>query len=268
MVNQKQIALLLCSVAMVLMILSGISIFMTAGLRKEMETKIDEHQRLIDKLTDNQVAMLAYLDPASDQKPTAEPAAGVASGDTVPQGMSEAKPEQEVRPSPGENSQAQPIPESDAQRQSAPVPQAVAPSSMSNDTILAALSTPLSNPPSRVPSSAIGHSSLAPEHQPEAPRRLENVDSILAQMVAANWHRPPSARDGMSVQIVIKIARDGDVQSAKVTKSSGDRYFDQSAIDAIMAVQQIPEIKQVSDQTYRTLYKERNIQFSPEALSG
>lgn len=265
--NQKQIALLLCSVAMVLMTMSLVSILMTANVRKDMETKIEEHQRLIDKLTDNQVAMLAFIDPEQGEK---SPAATVADSDSK-----EATPQDMSTPATGNEStqeaevtQAAPKPEKDVHDQAAPGPQASFSQSIPDDTILAALSTPMSSPPTRVPSASIGHPSLMQEPPPGPPRRLQNVDNILAQQVASNWHRPPSARDGMSVQIVIKIARDGDVQSAKVTKSSGDKYFDQSAIDAIMAVQQIPEIQQVSDDTYKALYKERNIQFSPEALSG
>lgn len=267
MVNQKQIALLLCSVAMVLMTMSVVSILMTADVRKDMEAKIDEHQRLIDKLTDNQVAMLAYIDPDQGEKPLAAPVAGNPSKDTAPQDISEPTSGNEVIPE-ADAAQSASKPEKDVHDQATPGPQAGTAVSVPDDTILAALSTPLSSPPTRVPSSSIGHPSLMQDQPVEQPRRLQNVDSILAQKVASNWHRPPSARDGMSVQIVIKIARDGDVQSAKVTKSSGDKYFDQSAIDAIMAVQQIPEIQQVSDDTYKTLYKERNIQFSPEALAG
>lgn len=100
------------------------------------------------------------------------------------------------------------------------------------------------------------------------PKVLESVDGILVSKIISNWKRPESAKNGMVVEIVIKMGREGDVSSAKVVKSSGDKAFDSSATAAIMAVKQLPEMTQVTDSTYRRLYKERRVRFSPEDLSG
>lgn len=99
-------------------------------------------------------------------------------------------------------------------------------------------------------------------------KALENVDGILVQRIIANWKRPESARNGMAVEIVIKMARDGTVRSADVVTSSGDKGFDSSAKAAILEVKAVPEMSQVSDATYKHLYKERRVRFSPEDLSG
>ncbi|MOA67687.1 hypothetical protein D3C78_1949710 [compost metagenome] len=64
------------------------------------------------------------------------------------------------------------------------------------------------------------------------------------------------------------MARDGGVRSATVVTSSGDKAFDKSATAAIKAVKKVPEMTQVSDSTYKQLYKERRVRFSPEDLSG
>lgn len=102
----------------------------------------------------------------------------------------------------------------------------------------------------------------------DEPKVLESVDGILVSKIISNWKRPVSARNGMVVEILIKMGREGDVSSAKVVKSSGDKAFDSSATSAILAVKQLPEMTQVADSTYQRLYKERRVRFSPEDLSG
>nr|WP_228759008.1 MULTISPECIES: TonB family protein [Pseudomonas] len=102
----------------------------------------------------------------------------------------------------------------------------------------------------------------------EEPKVLESVDGILVSKIISNWKRPESARNGMAVEIVIKMGRKGHIESAKVVKSSGDKAFDSSATSAILAVKQLPEMTQVTDGTYKRLYQERRVRFSPEDLSG
>ena len=102
---------------------------------------------------------------------------------------------------------------------------------------------------------------------PEAPKVVsqQNLDEILVQRIMANWQKPGSAKAGMSVDIVIKMGRDGTVNEATVVKSSGDKAFDTAATDAILNVKSLPEMSQVSDKIYEELYKERRVNFAPLA---
>ncbi|MCK1788814.1 TonB family protein [Pseudomonas violetae] len=133
------------------------------------------------------------------------------------------------------------------------------------DTILAALQTPVTGLKSHPVLEQIKQPALveSPSSKP-----LENVDGILVQHIVANWKRPPSARSGMAVEIVIKMSRDGAVRSAQVVSSSGDKGFDRSATTAIKAVKPIREMSRVSDEAYNRLYRERRVKFSPEDLAG
>lgn len=131
------------------------------------------------------------------------------------------------------------------------------------DTILAAFQTPLMG---LKPHSVLDQ--INPPAVVSEPKVLESVDGILVSKIISNWQRPESARNGMAVEIVIKMGREGSVSSAKVVKSSGDKAFDSSATSAIMAVKRLPEMTQVTDSTYQRLYKERRVRFSPEDLSG
>jgi TonB family protein len=280
-VSEKQIALLLSSVAMVLMFMSGLSIVMTASLRAELTEKFDSQQKLIDKLTDNQLAMLPFLDPDHRKNVTTDDEVGQVTNDpeqvvlSAPAALDEQPQATDLKPV------AKPESESPDQHSGRVDPESSTAPSKGNshasagmkvpDDMILALASPVSLPPTSTPKMAvIEHLSkpeqIAPRTKPAAV--FERVDGILIRKIVSNWHRPPSARDGMTVGVVIKMERDGRLKSAKITRSSGDKYFDQSAIDAIMAVQKVAEIKHVSDDTYRSFYKERNVDFSPEALSG
>lgn len=138
-----------------------------------------------------------------------------------------------------------------------------------DDTILAALQTPTMGIKAHPVLDQIIEASFAkPTPSTLKPKTLDNVDSILVQRIIANWQRPASARNGMAVEVEIKMTRGGTVRSAKVVTSSGDKGFDTSAISAILGVKELPEMTHVSDATYNHLYKARRVRFSPEDLSG
>lgn len=132
------------------------------------------------------------------------------------------------------------------------------------ETILAALQSP--------PTGLKTHPRLDPTQGPSIvsvparPKKLESVDDLLVERIISNWQRPKSARDEMSVEVLIRMSRDGIVKSAKVAKSSGDRATDLAATKAILAVKKIQEMSQVSDEVYNKMYRERQVALSPKDL--
>jgi len=72
----------------------------------------------------------------------------------------------------------------------------------------------------------------------------------------------------MLVDIVIKMSRAGVINEARVVESSGDEAFDKSATAAILSVNAVTEVQEVSDKIYEELYKERRVRFRPEDLSS
>lgn len=134
----------------------------------------------------------------------------------------------------------------------------------SGETILAALQAPstgLKTHPRLDPTQGPSIVSV-----PIRPKRLESVDDLLVEKIISNWQRPKSARDDMTVEVLIRMSRDGIVKSAKVAKSSGDRATDLAATKAILAVKKIPEMSQVSDEAYNKMYRERQVALSPKNL--
>ena len=94
-----------------------------------------------------------------------------------------------------------------------------------------------------------------------------SLDDLIIKLVSDNWTRPPSARNGMSVEVQMDMLPDGTITNASVTRSSGDAAFDGSAVSAVRKVGRIPEMQQLDRATFDQLYRQRRAVFKPEDLS-
>ena len=96
-----------------------------------------------------------------------------------------------------------------------------------------------------------------------------SYDDVIRRYVSSQWRRPPTARNGMMVEVRISMLPSGDITDAVVVRSSGDPGFDQSAIQAVRNVGRIPEMQQLSRENpaaFDRLYRQRNLRFKPEDL--
>lgn len=96
-----------------------------------------------------------------------------------------------------------------------------------------------------------------------------SFDDVIRRYVSEQWRRPPTARNGMIVEVRISMLPSGDITDAVVVRSSGDPGFDQSAIQAVRNVGRIPEMQQLSRDdpaAFDRLYRQRNLRFKPEDL--
>ncbi len=93
-----------------------------------------------------------------------------------------------------------------------------------------------------------------------------NLDDLIIRLVSEQWVRPPSARNGMQVEVRIEMLPDGTITNASVSRSSGDPAFDASAVAAVRNVGRIREIQQLDRQTFDRLYRKRSAIFKPEDL--
>ncbi|QEY59349.1 cell envelope integrity protein TolA [Pseudomonas sp. C27(2019)] len=94
-----------------------------------------------------------------------------------------------------------------------------------------------------------------------------SLDDLIIRLVSEQWVRPPSARNGMAVTVVIEMLPDGTITNASVTQSSGDPAFDASAVAAVRNVGRIREMQQLDSKTFNALYRSRRAVFKPEDLS-
>jgi colicin import membrane protein len=93
-----------------------------------------------------------------------------------------------------------------------------------------------------------------------------NLDELLVKLVSEQWRRPPSARNGMSVEVLIEMLPDGTITNASVSRSSGDAPFDNSAVQAVRNVGRIAEMQTVDRVTFDQRYRHRRAIFKPEDL--
>jgi colicin import membrane protein len=93
-----------------------------------------------------------------------------------------------------------------------------------------------------------------------------SLDDLIVMLVSQQWRRPPSARNGMSVEVLIEMLPDGTIINASVTRSSGDSPFDSSAVQAVRNVGRIAEMQQLDRGTFDRLYRQRRAVFKPEDL--
>lgn len=93
-----------------------------------------------------------------------------------------------------------------------------------------------------------------------------SLDDLIVKLVSEQWRRPPSARNGMSVEVLIEMLPDGTIVNASVSRSSGDSPFDSSAVQAVRNVGRIAEMQQLDRATFDRLYRQRRAVFKPEDL--
>ncbi|MBD9630716.1 MULTISPECIES: cell envelope integrity protein TolA [Pseudomonadaceae] len=93
-----------------------------------------------------------------------------------------------------------------------------------------------------------------------------NFDDLIVSLVSQQWSRPPSARNGMSVEVLIQMLPSGAITGVSVTRSSGDKPFDDSAVAAVKNVGRVPELQKLDRATFDSLYRQRRMVFKPEDL--
>lgn len=97
-----------------------------------------------------------------------------------------------------------------------------------------------------------------------------SYDDLIRRYVSEQWRRPPTARNGMVVEVRISMVPTGQITDVVVTRSSGDAGFDQSAVQAVRNVGRIEEMQQLSREnpaTFDRLYRQRTLRFRPEDLA-
>lgn len=90
--------------------------------------------------------------------------------------------------------------------------------------------------------------------------------AIIQQRIINNWSRPPSARNGMECELLIKLVPTGRVVNVDVVRSSGNSLFDRSAVQAVKKAEQFPEIQKMKPEVFEQYYRELQLIFRPQDL--
>ena len=97
-------------------------------------------------------------------------------------------------------------------------------------------------------------------------RAVDTYVAIINRTVASYWDIPPSARNGMTAVLAIRLVPTGEVISVEVIQSSGNAAFDRSVEQAVRKAERFPELRDMSTTLFETSFRNLTITFRPEDL--
>ena len=96
-----------------------------------------------------------------------------------------------------------------------------------------------------------------------------SYSAYISDRIANQWSRPPSARRGMEVTLIIQMAPTGRVVSVAVEKSSGNNAFDRSAEQAVHKVERFERLQELSKSNprlFESSFRRFRLVFRPDDL--
>ena len=95
---------------------------------------------------------------------------------------------------------------------------------------------------------------------------IQSYMAVIQDAVWRNWSIPPSARNGMTAVLNVRLVPTGEVVSVSVLTSSGDPIFDRSAEQAVLRTGRFPELQQMPNRLFEREFRSFNLLFRPEDL--
>lgn len=94
----------------------------------------------------------------------------------------------------------------------------------------------------------------------------QSYSMLIRQRIEENWSRPPSARNNMEALLTIQLIPTGEVIDVVVSKSSGSRAFDRSAMQAVKKVRQFEELQEMPSRVFEKDFRKFKLLFKPQDL--
>lgn len=98
---------------------------------------------------------------------------------------------------------------------------------------------------------------------------IGTYSAYIANLIASNWSRPPSARLDMEVTLSIQMMPTGRVVSVAIVKSSGNEAFDRSAEQAVQRIERfdrLAELSRTQPRVFEAEFRRFKLTFRPEDL--
>lgn len=90
--------------------------------------------------------------------------------------------------------------------------------------------------------------------------------ALITDVIQRNWNRPPSARNSMEAELILRMVPTGEVVSVDIVRSSGNAAFDRSAETAVLKAERFPEIQQLPARVFEQYFRRLRLKFKPEDL--
>ena len=99
-----------------------------------------------------------------------------------------------------------------------------------------------------------------------AATQTQSYMNVMIARIEQNWSRPPSARRGMTVTLLINLVPTGQLVNVTVVKSSGNAAFDRSAEQAVRRVDRFTELQNMPPALFEQNFRQVTVLFNPEDL--
>ncbi|ARN75086.1 energy transducer TonB [Oceanicoccus sagamiensis] len=90
--------------------------------------------------------------------------------------------------------------------------------------------------------------------------------ALITDRIQRNWDRPPSARNSMEAELVLRMVPTGEVVSVDIVRSSGNSAFDRSAETAVLKAERFPEVQKLPARVFEQYFRRLRLKFKPEDL--
>lgn len=95
----------------------------------------------------------------------------------------------------------------------------------------------------------------------EAEDAFKAMEDRIKKAVEANWRPPPRIKPNLKAFIQVRVKPNGEVISANITRGSGDRLFDESAVIAVKRASPLPF---PDNPKYYEFINKFNFEFGPD----
>lgn len=95
----------------------------------------------------------------------------------------------------------------------------------------------------------------------EAEDAFKSMEDRIKKAVEANWRPPPRIKPNLKAFIQVRVKPNGEVISANITRGSGDRLFDESAVIAVKRASPLPF---PDNPKYYEFINKFNFEFGPD----
>lgn len=104
----------------------------------------------------------------------------------------------------------------------------------------------------------------------QAAQRAESIvgdiQGYIQALVQRNWRIPATARNGMEAVVQIRLFGNGEIDQASIVKSSGDKAFDRSALQAVYRTERFERVAEVDPILFERRLRVIQVIFRPEGL--
>jgi colicin import membrane protein len=90
--------------------------------------------------------------------------------------------------------------------------------------------------------------------------------AIIQNLIQRHWIIPPSARNGMTAIVELRMVPTGEIVDYRLVQSSGDAAFDRSALAAVERVDSFPELRDMPTAIFERNFRTFSLVFRPEDL--